>query len=119
MIDRNEPLGLMLTHVWHILPVVLLFALPCALLGGMVLYWLRRGSLASTLTVLVLIPVLATLVGVLGVSGFMFTPALTTMLFVCLLVGLITVPAAVLLGRVIARRTGWGREAGDRKGPPW
>jgi signal transduction histidine kinase len=115
MIDPNEPLGLMLTHVWHILPVVLLFALPVALLGGMVLYWLRRGSLASTLTVLVLIPVLATLVGVLGVSGFMFTPALTTMLFVCALVGLITVPAAIVLGRVIARRSVWEREARERE----
>jgi signal transduction histidine kinase len=115
MIDLNEPLVLMLTHVWHILPLVLLFALPVALLGGVVLYWLRRGSLASTLTVLVLIPVLATLVGVLGVSGFMFTPALTTMLFVCVLVGLITVPAAIVLGRVIARRSVWEREARERE----
>src|SRR4030081_413828 len=89
--------------------------MPVVLLGGVVLYWLRKGSLASTLTVLVLIPVLATLVGVLGVSGFMFTPALTTMLFVCLLVGLITVPAAVLLGRIIARRSVWEREARDRE----
>src|SRR3982074_1318919 len=110
MIDPNEPLGLMLTHVWHILPVVLLFALPVALLGGMVLYWLRRGSLASTLTVLVRLPVRDLLVGVLGVSGFMFTPALTTMLFVCALVGLITVPAAALLGIVTPRRTLWRRE---------
>jgi signal transduction histidine kinase len=115
VIDPNEPFGDLLTHVLHILPVVLVFAVPVALLGGVVLYWLRKGSLASTLTVLVLIPVLATLVGVLGVSGFMFTPALTTMLFVCLLVGLITVPAAVLLGRVIARRSVWEREARDRE----
>jgi len=105
----------MIEHAWHILPLVLLFALPVALLGGVVLYALRRGSLTSTLTVLVLIPVLATLVGVLGVSGFMFTPALTTMLFVCLLVGLITVPAAILLGRLIARRSVWEREARDRE----
>jgi signal transduction histidine kinase len=115
VIDPNEPFGDLLTHVLHILPVVLVFAVPVALLGGVVLYWLRKGSLASTLTVLVLIPVLATLVGVLGVSGFMFTPALTTMWFVCLLVGLITVPAAVLLGRVIARRSVWEREARDRE----
>jgi signal transduction histidine kinase len=67
------------------------------------------------MTVLVLIPVLATLVGVLGVSGFMFTPALTTMLFVCVLVALITVPAAVVLGRFIGRRSVWEREARERE----
>ena len=115
MIDPGEPFGDMLTHVWHILPVVLLFALPVALLGGAALYLLRKGSLASTMTVLVLIPVLATLVGVLGVSGFMFTPALTTMLFVCVLVALITVPAALVLGRFIGRRSVWEREARDRE----
>jgi signal transduction histidine kinase len=59
--------------------------------------------------------VLATLVGVLGVSGFMFTPALTTMLFVCVLVALITVPAAVVLGRFIGRRSVWEREARERE----
>jgi hypothetical protein len=123
-IDPSEPLGQLLTHVWHILPVVLIFALPVAVLGGVVLFWLRRGSLASTLTVLVLIPVLATLVGVLGVSGFMFTPALTTMLFVCVLVGLITVPAAIVLGRAIARRSGSGRHTNGngprrRRGANW
>ena len=93
----------------------MLFSLPIAALGGVVLYVLRRGSLATTLTVLVLIPVLATLVGVLGVSGFMFTPALTTMLLVCLLVAVVTVPAAIILGRAIARRSVWEREARDRE----
>jgi signal transduction histidine kinase len=115
VIDPGEPLGDMLAHVLHILPVVLLFALPVALLGSVALYLLRKGSLASTMTVLVLTPVLATLVGVLGVSGFMFTPALTTMLFVCVLVALITVPAAVVLGRFIGRRSVWEREARERE----
>ena len=50
MIDPNEPFGDLLTHVLHILPVVLVFAVPVALLGGVVLYWLRKGSLASALT---------------------------------------------------------------------
>ncbi|WAL70002.1 HAMP domain-containing sensor histidine kinase [Amycolatopsis cynarae] len=105
----------MLVHVWHILPFALAFALPVALLGGLVLYLLRRGSLAATLTVLVLIPVLATLTGVLGISGFMFTPMLTTMLVVCPLVALVTVPAAIVLGRAIARRSVWEREARERE----
>ncbi|WP_020670230.1 sensor histidine kinase [Amycolatopsis nigrescens] len=115
MIESGESFDDLLTHVWHILPLALAFALPVALLGGLVLFWLRRGSLASTMTVLVLIPVLATLVGVLGVSGFMFTTALTTMLIVCLLVALITVPAAIVLGRAIALRSVWEREARSRE----
>jgi signal transduction histidine kinase len=115
MIESGESLAELLTHVWHILPFALLFALPVAVLGGLVLFWLRHGSLASTLTVLVLVPVVATLVGVLGVSGFMFTPALTTMLVVCLLVAAVTVPAAIVLGRAIARRSVWEREARERE----
>lgn len=115
MIEPGESFGETLTHLWHILPLALLFSLPIAALGGVVLYVVRRGSLATTLTVLVLIPVLATLVGVLGVSGFMFTPALTTMLLVCLLVAVVTVPAAIILGRAIARRSVWEREARNRE----
>jgi signal transduction histidine kinase len=115
MIEPSESFADMLTHVLHILPFALAFALPVAIAGGLVLYWLRRGSLATTLTVLVLIPVLATFAGVLGISGFMFTPALTTMLLVCLLVGLVTVPAAIVLGRAIARRSVWEREARERE----
>ncbi|KAA9154573.1 HAMP domain-containing histidine kinase [Amycolatopsis acidicola] len=115
MIEPSESFGEMLTHVWHILPLALAFALPVAAVGGLVLYWLRRGSLATTLTVLVLIPMLATFAGVLGISGFMFTPALTTMLLVCFLVAVVTVPAAIVLGRAIARRSVWEREARERE----
>lgn len=115
MIESGESFADMLLHAWHILPVALLFALPVAALGGLVLYWLRRGSLASTMTVLVLVPLAATLTGVLGVSGFMFSTALTTMLLVCVLVAVVTVPAAIVLGRVIARRSVWEREARERE----
>ncbi|MEC3975188.1 sensor histidine kinase [Amycolatopsis sp. H20-H5] len=115
MIGSGESFAEILSHVWHILPYALMLALPVALLGGLVLYVLRRGSLASTMTVLVLIPVLATLVGVVGISGFMFTPALATMTLVCLLVALVTVPAAIVLGRAIARRSIWEREARERE----
>lgn len=115
MIEPTESFHDMLTHLAHILPFALAFALPVALAGGLVLYLLRRGSLATTLTVLVLTPVLATFAGVLGISGFMFTPTLTTMLLVCLLVALVTVPAAIVLGRAIARRSVWEREARERE----
>ena len=66
-----------------------------------------RLRLATAMTVLVLVPLLATLVGVLAVSSFMFTAIFTTTLLVCLLVAVVTVPAAVLLGRGIARRSVW------------
>lgn len=115
MIDSDEPMVDLLTHLWHILPFALAFALPVALLGALVLYLVRNRSLATTLTVLVVTPVLATLVGVLGISGFMFTPTLTTVLLVCGLVALVTVPSAIIGGRAIARRSVWEREARERE----
>ncbi|WIX81695.1 HAMP domain-containing sensor histidine kinase [Amycolatopsis carbonis] len=115
MINTGESALDMLSHVLHILPFALLFALPVAAVGGLVLYKLRHRSLATTMTVLVLIPVIALLVGVIGISGFMFTEALMTELLVCLLVALVTVPAAIVLGRVIARRSVWEREARERE----
>jgi len=115
MIEPSESFQAMLDHAWHILPFALAFALPVAVVGGLILYRLRRGSMATTLTVLVLIPVLATFTGVLGISGFMFTPALTTMSLVCLLVAVVTVPAAIVLGRAIGRRSVWEREARERE----
>ncbi|MBN9747071.1 sensor histidine kinase [Amycolatopsis sp. A1MSW2902] len=115
MIGSGESAWDMFVHVLHILPLALLFALPVAALGGLALYLLRHRSLATTMTTLVLTPVAAMLVGILGVSGFMFTEALTTELLVCLLVALVAVPAAMVLGRVIARRSVWEREARDRE----
>jgi signal transduction histidine kinase len=105
----------MLTTALHIAPYAFLFSLPVLVLGGLVLYWLRRRSLAASMTVLVLVPLIAEVVGVLAVSGFMFDPILTTMLWVCLLVAVVTVPGAILLGRRIARRSIWEREARERE----
>ncbi|GAA3576329.1 HAMP domain-containing sensor histidine kinase [Amycolatopsis ultiminotia] len=115
MITTGESGWAMFVHVLHILPFALLFALPVAALGGLTLYLVRHRSLATTMTTLVLTPVAALLVGILGVSGFMFTEALTTELLVCLLVAFVTVPAAMVLGRVIARRSVWEREARERE----
>ncbi|SDL02204.1 Signal transduction histidine kinase [Lentzea albidocapillata subsp. violacea] len=63
------------------------------------------------MTVMVIVPVVATIAGVLMVSGFMFTPMLNATLMACLVVGLVTVPFSIMLGRAIARRTMWEREA--------
>ncbi|MBO0869489.1 MAG: HAMP domain-containing histidine kinase [Micromonosporaceae bacterium] len=99
----------------HIAPYAVLFSLPPALLGGIALRLARRRSLATAMTVLVLVPLFATFVGVLGVARFMLTPMLTTTLLVCLLVATVTVPIAVLLGRSMARRSVWEREARARE----
>ncbi len=115
MIEPSESFSAMVTHALHILPFALGLVLPVVALGAGLLYWVRRGSLSTTLTVLVLVPVLAMLSGVLGVSGFMFNPTLATMSLVCLLVVLVTLPVALLLGRAIARRSVWEREARERE----
>jgi signal transduction histidine kinase len=104
-----------LTDALHIAPVAIAFSLPIALLATVVLRWLGERSLAVSMTVLVLVPLLTELAGVLGVSGFMFNPILTTTLLVCLLTAVVTVPTAVLLGRSIARRSVWERQARERE----
>jgi signal transduction histidine kinase len=105
----------MLVELMHIAPYAIAFTLPIALLGLVLLQWLRERSLATSMTVLVLVPLVATAVGVIGVSGFMFTPMLNTTMLVYLWVALVTVPAALLLGRGIAKRTVWEREARARE----
>jgi signal transduction histidine kinase len=106
----------MLVEISHIAPYAVLFSLPLALLGAWLL--LRRlvhGSLATALSVLAIVPVLATIGGVLAVSQFMFTPIITTTLLVCTLVAFVTVPTAIMLGRSIARRSVWEHEARARE----
>ncbi|MCP2167222.1 Signal transduction histidine kinase [Goodfellowiella coeruleoviolacea] len=105
----------MLEHALHIAPYAIAFSLPVALLGAIVLRLLGERSLVASTTVLVLVPLAAELAGVLGVTGFMFTPTLTVTLLVCLLTAVVTVPTAVLLGRAIARRSVWERQARDRE----
>ncbi|MDN5750571.1 MAG: HAMP domain-containing histidine kinase, partial [Pseudonocardia sp.] len=94
-------------------PLALAFSVPVALAGALLLHRMRRHSLTAAVTVLVLIPVLAALVGVIGVSGFMYTPQLAGSLIVCLVVAAVTVPAALMLGRGIARDVMWLHEARD------
>ena len=114
-IDSGESMADMLAHAWDMLPFVLSLTLPTTIVGVAVLYLLRKGSLATNMSVLALIPVAASIAGTIGVSGFMFTSTLTTTLLVCVLDALVIVPVAILLGRSIARRTVWEREARNRE----
>ncbi|NMH98330.1 sensor histidine kinase [Pseudonocardia acidicola] len=92
-------------------PLALLFSLPVALAGGLLLQRMRTRSLTAAMTALVLVPLLAALIGVLGVSGFMYSPQLVGTIAVCAVVAAVTVPAGLLLGRRVARDALWQREA--------
>lgn len=92
-------------------PLALLFAVPAALLGMVLVYRLRTTSIATVMTALVLVPLLAALVGVVGASGFMYTPQLAGTVVVVAVVAAVTVPAGLLLGRRTARDLLWQREA--------
>lgn len=94
-------------------PLALAFSVPVALLGAVLLTRMRRRSLTAAVTVLVLVPVAATLAGVIGVSGFMYTPQIAGFLAVCAVVAAVTVPAAMVLGRGIATDVMWLHEAHD------
>jgi signal transduction histidine kinase len=94
-----------------VVPIALALSLPVALLGAALLYRMRRRSITAATTVLVLVPVLATLAGVIGTSGFMYTPQVQTIAMVCVVVSAVTVPAALLLGRGIAGDVMWLRDA--------
>ncbi|MBC8092364.1 MAG: HAMP domain-containing histidine kinase, partial [Pseudonocardia sp.] len=94
-------------------PLALLFTVPVAALGALLLHRMRRRSLTAAVTVLVLVPVAATFVGLVGVSGFMYTPLMGGFLVVCAVVAAITVPAAMMLGRGIANDVMWLHEAHD------
>jgi len=101
-----------LGRIWGL---ALAFTLPVALGGALLLQSMRRRSITAAVTVLVLIPVVASLVGVLGVSGFMLDPQLNRMLAVCLVVAAVSVPAGLVLGRGLARDSVWEREARRRE----
>ncbi len=103
----------MIDGLFEAAPLALLFSLPVAVVGGVVLLRIRRRSLTATMVALVLVPLAAALVGVLGVSGFMYTPQLADTVVVCLVVAAVTVPAGLLLGRRVAREAMWQREAAE------
>ena len=95
--------------------LALLWSGPVVLAGGLVVWRARRISLQMSMVILVLIPVLAVLSGVIGVSGFMFTADFARTCAVLGVVLVVTVPAAVALGRLQARRTVWERQIREQE----
>ena len=105
----------MLAELGAVWRPALMFTLPVAAAGALLLHFMRRYSIMAAVTVLVLTPVIAALVGVLGVAGFMLDPQLRATVAVCLVVAAVSVPAGLLLGRGLARDSVWEREARERE----
>ena len=98
---------------WEIVGWALACSVPVVLTGGLIIRLVRSWSLAVSMVALVLIPVLATFTGVLGASGFMVTDTFEQTAVVLVIVSIVTIPAAVMLGRYQARRTVWEAEIRD------
>ena len=98
---------------WEIVGWALACSVPVVLTGGLIIRLARSWSLAVSMVALVLIPVLATFTGVLGASGFMVTDTFEQTAVVLVIVSIVTIPAAVMLGRYQARRTVWEAEIRD------
>lgn len=88
-------------------------SVPVVIAGAAVIRIARSWSLAVSMVALVLIPVLATFTGVLGASGFTVTETFSRTCVVLVVVAIVTIPAAVMLGRYQARRTVWEAEIRD------
>lgn len=101
------------TEFWEIVGWALACSVPVVLIGGVVIRLARTWSLAVSMVVLALIPLLATLAGVIGASGFMITETFERTAVVLAIVSIVTIPAAVMLGRYQARRTVWEAEIRD------
>ena len=98
---------------WEIVGWALACSVPVVISGAVVIRLARSWSLAVSMVALVLIPVLATFTGVLGASGFMVTETFEQTAVVLVIVSIVTIPAAVMLGRYQARRTVWEAEIRD------
>ncbi|WP_405165985.1 HAMP domain-containing histidine kinase [Nocardia sp. NBC_01499] len=95
------------------------YALACSalvvLIGAVILRAASNRSLTTSMVVLVLIPTLATLAGIIGVSGLMFTHELQRTAVVLAVVAVVTVPAAILLGREQARKMVWEKQIREQE----
>ena len=90
----------MIAELLQAAPLALLFSLPVAVGGGLVLLRLRRRSLTATMVALVLVPLVAALVGVLVLAWMAVALALAARR-----------PWAVPDDR--QRASGWGRMLGS------
>ncbi|MEV0295500.1 HAMP domain-containing sensor histidine kinase [Nocardia sp. NPDC050710] len=90
-------------------------SVPVVVIGAVLLRATSNRSLTTSMALLVLIPTLATLAGIIGVSGLMFTDELQRTAIVLAVVAAVTVPAAVLLGREQARKMVWEKQIREQE----
>jgi K+-sensing histidine kinase KdpD len=95
---------LVLDDLPEIIGYTLACALPVVAAGVLTLRALRDRSVTASTAVLVLIPTSAALAGMAGASGLRVTAESGRTSIVLLLVGAVTVPAAVLMGRECSRK---------------
>jgi signal transduction histidine kinase len=101
----------MISRLVEVGPLTLLVTLPIVVAGILLLSRMRNRSLTLAMATLALVPLAAALVGVLATNGFMYSSQLAGTSAVVLLVAVITMPAAVLLGRSFARDALWQSQA--------
>ncbi|WP_433657024.1 sensor histidine kinase [Nocardia sp. CA-128927] len=90
-------------------------SVPVVLVGAVILRATRNRSITTSMAVLVLIPTLSTLAGIIGVSGLMFTHELQRTAVVLAVVAVVTVPAAIVLGREQARKMVWEKQIREQE----
>ncbi len=91
-----------MTDVVHVLPWALLAALLTGLIEFAVLQALRNRSATANIAALVTIPILAVLLFVVVISGFMYSSALALTATACGLIAIVVIPVVIYLGRRIA-----------------
>ena len=91
-----------MTDVVHILPWALLAALLTGLVEFAVLQALRDRSATANIAALVTIPILAVLLFVVVISGFMYSSALALTATACGLIAIVVIPVVIYLGHRIA-----------------
>ncbi len=99
----------------HAVVIGLITSLGVVAIGAVILRQLRARALATSIVLLTLVPLIAIIVGVVGTSQFMFTAELRRTALVWLVVTAVSVPSAIVLGRSLARKIVWEREALERE----
>ncbi|WP_216895741.1 sensor histidine kinase [Nocardia alni] len=103
------------TDILALIGYALAGSVPVTALGALGMRLSHNRSLTTSMVLLVLIPTLATLSGMIAVSGMMFTDALRRIGVVLAVVTVVAVPAAIALGRAQARKTVWERQMREQE----
>ena len=93
-----------MTEFWHILPWALLACALTVVIELLLVRWLEERSPMITISVLVTVPLVAVLLFVVMISGFMFTPQLRWTAITCALIGVTVIPLSIIIGRRITGR---------------